>query len=38
MPKKKTPFSIKNNYLNVDMNVDEALYNDFQSLTPLEQK
>ncbi len=38
MPKRKTLFSIKNNDLNVDMNVDEALYNDFQTLTPLEQK
>ena len=34
MPKQKTLFTLKNN----DMNVDEALYNHFQSLSPLEKK
>jgi len=29
---------IKNNDKNIDMNVDEALYNHFQSLSPLEKK
>jgi predicted choloylglycine hydrolase len=38
MPKRRKLFSVKNNDKNIDMNVDEALYNHFQSLTPLEQK
>ena len=38
MPKQKKLFSVKNNDKNIDMNVDEALYKHFQSLTPLEQK
>ena len=38
MPKRKKLFSVKNNDKNIDMNVDEALYKHFQSLTPLEQK
>ena len=37
MPKQKKLFTIKNKK-NIDMNVDEALYKHFQSLTPLEQK
>ena len=37
MPKQKKLFSVKNNDTNIDMNVDEALYKHFQSLTPLEQ-
>jgi hypothetical protein len=38
MTKKKTLFSIKNKESKMNMNVDEALYKHFQSLTPLEQK
>ncbi len=38
MPKQKTLFTLKNNDANIDMNVDEALYNHFQSLSPLEKK
>jgi len=38
MPKQKTLFTLKNNDQNIDMNVDEALYNHFQSLSPLEKK
>ncbi len=37
MPKQKKLFSVKNNDKNIDMNVDEALYNHFQSLSPLEK-
>jgi hypothetical protein len=36
MPKRRKLFSVKNNDKNIDMNVDEALYKHFQSLTPLE--
>ena len=38
MTKKKTLFSIKNKESKMNMNVDEALYNHFQTLTPLQQK
>ena len=38
MTKQKKLFSIKNNENNVDMNVDETLYNHFQSLSPIQQK
>ncbi len=38
MTKKKTLFSIKNKQKKVNMNVDESLYNHFQTLTPLQQK
>jgi len=37
MPKKKI-FSIKNKNSKINMNVDEHLYNHFQSLTPAQQK
>jgi hypothetical protein len=38
MPKQKTLFSIKNKGNQINMNVDEHLYNHFQSLTPDQQK
>ena len=38
MTKQKKLFSIKHNEKNVDMNVDETLYNHFQSLSPIQQK
>jgi hypothetical protein len=38
MPKQKTLFTIKNKNNQMNMNVDEALYNHFQSLTPEQQK
>ena len=38
MTKRKKLFTLKNNDKNIDMNVDEALYNHFQSLSPLEKK
>ena len=38
MPKQKTLFSIKNKDNIMNMNVDERLYNHFQSLTPDQQK
>ena len=38
MPKQKTLFSIKNKGNQINMNVDEHLYNHFQSLTPEQQK
>ena len=38
MTKQKKLFSIKNNETNVDMNVDDASFNHFKTLTPLEQK
>ena len=38
MPKQKKLFSVKNNDKNIDMNVDEALYKHFQSLSPIQQK
>ena len=36
--KQKTLFNIKNKKNQINMNVDEALYNHFQTLTPLQQK
>ena len=38
MPKQKKKFSIKNNNKKINMNLDEALFNHFQTLTPLQQK
>ena len=38
MTKQKKLFTLKNNDANIHMNVDEALYNHFQSLSPLEKK
>ena len=38
MTKQKKLFTFENNDVNIDMNVDEALYNHFQSLSPLEKK
>ena len=38
MTKKKTLFSIKNKQNKIDMDVDESLYNHFQTLSPLQQK
>ena len=38
MTKQKTLFTFESNDTNIDMNVDEALYQHFQSLSPLEQK
>ena len=38
MTKKKTLFSIKNKQKKINMDVDESLYNHFQTLTPLQQK
>ena len=38
MPKQKKIFSIKNKNTKINMNVDEHLYNHFQSLTPAQQK
>ena len=38
MPKQKKLFTVQNNDKNIDMNVDEALYKHFQTLTPLQQK
>ena len=38
MTKQKTLFTAENNDANIDMNVDEALFNHFKRLTPLEQK
>lgn len=38
MTKQKKLFTFENNDTNIDMNVDEALYKHFQSLSPLEQK
>ena len=38
MTKQKKLFSIKNNKNQINMNVDEALYNHFKTLTPLQQK
>ena len=35
---KKTLFNLKNQQNQINMNVDEALYNHFQTLTPLQQK
>ena len=38
MPKQKTLFSIKHKGNQIDMNVNEHLYNHFQSLSPMQQK
>jgi hypothetical protein len=38
MTKQKKLFTVKNKNKNIDMNVDEALYNHFQSLSPIQQK
>jgi len=38
MTKQKKLFTMKNNKQKINMNVDEALYNHFQTLSPLEQK
>ena len=38
MPKQKKLFTVQNNDKNIDMNVDEALYKHFQSLSPIQQK
>ena len=38
MTKKKTLFSIKKKQNKINMDVDESLYNHFQTLTPLQQK
>ena len=38
MTKKTTLFSIKNKQNKINMDVDESLYNHFQTLTPLQQK
>ena len=38
MTKQKTLFNIINKKNQINMNVDEALYNHFQTLTPLQQK
>ncbi len=38
MPKQKMLFTIQNKHTQMNMNVDEALYNHFQSLTPELQK
>ena len=38
MPKQKKLFTIKNKKNKINMNVDEHLYNHFQSLTPAQQK
>ena len=38
MPKQKKLFTIKNNNNKINMNVDEHLYNHFQSLTQGQQK
>ena len=38
MTKQKKLFTFENNDVHIDMNVDEALYNHFQSLSPLEKK
>ncbi len=35
---KKTLFSIKNKQNKINVDVDESLYNHFQTLTPLQQK
>ena len=38
MTKQKKLFTIKNNKNKINMNVDEALHNHFQTLSPLQQK
>ncbi len=38
MPKQKKFFSVENNDKKINMNVDDASFNHFKTLTPLEQK
>jgi len=38
MPKQKKLFTFKTKHNDINMNVDEALFNHFQTLTPLQQK
>ena len=38
MPKRKKLFSVETNDKKIDMNVDDASFNHFKTLTPLEQK
>jgi hypothetical protein len=38
MTKQKKLFTINNNKNKINMNVDEALHNHFQTLSPLQQK
>ena len=38
MTKQKKLFSVETNDQIINMNVDESLYNHFQTLTPLQQK
>jgi hypothetical protein len=38
MTKQKKLFSIKNKENQINMNVDETLYNHFQTLSPIQQK
>ena len=38
MTKQKKLFTMKNNNQKINMNVDESLYNHFQTLSPLQQK
>ena len=38
MTRKKKLFTVQSNNKNIAMNVDEALYKHFQTLTPLQQK
>ena len=38
MPKQKKLFTVKTKNNDINMNVDEHLYNHFQTLTPAQQK
>jgi hypothetical protein len=38
MPKRKKLFSVETNDKKINMNVDDASFNHFKTLTPLEQK
>ena len=38
MTKQKKLFSVEDNDKQIDMNVDDALFNHFKTLSPLEQK
>ena len=38
MPKQKKLFTVKTKNYDINMNVDEHLYNHFQTLTPAQQK
>ena len=38
MPKQKKLFTVKTKNNDINMNVDEALFNHLQTLTPLQQK